>query len=258
MAIDHSLGRFQDEFMAALWRTGSATAVGAAGSDSWMEQPGFAVYRNTVMAACLDALEANFPSVGGLAGKEWMRACAVEYVRAMPPSDGSLLHYGEGFPAFLLATLQGEHKAYLPDVARLDRYWIECHASRGDDALRPQDLALLQPEELAGRHLRPHASARWAYCSEAPAFSIWAAARGGLEDLGHIHWKPEGALLVRPESNVEWCSLDRAGCTFLDACGSGASLSEAGDAALSMQDDADLTALFVQLLNIGAFSRVID
>jgi hypothetical protein len=260
MTIDRSLGQFQDDFTAALWRTDRNTPRHAVASGTWMEQPGFAVYRNTVMAACVDALEANFPSVAWLAGKEWMRVCAQEYLRTEPPRDGSLLHYGEGFPAFLQATAQGEHKTYLPDVARLDRYWIECHASGDEEALRAQDLALLQPDELAGKRLRPHASSRWTWSSEAPVFSIWEGARRGLEDFSQLVWKPEGALLARPASSVKWCVFDQAGCAFLDACRGGASLGEAGDAALAVETETgiDLAALFVQLLTVGAFSRFIE
>ncbi|MBW8719456.1 MAG: putative DNA-binding domain-containing protein, partial [Variovorax paradoxus] len=53
-------------------------------------QPAFAVYRNTVMKACIDALQANFPTVAQLVGEEWFRAAAALYVAADPPSDGRL------------------------------------------------------------------------------------------------------------------------------------------------------------------------
>ena len=32
-------------------------------------QPGFAVYRNTVMKGCIDALQANYPAVARLVGE---------------------------------------------------------------------------------------------------------------------------------------------------------------------------------------------
>jgi len=39
-------------------------------------QPGFAVYGNTVLKGCIDALQASYPTVCQLVGEEWFRAAA--------------------------------------------------------------------------------------------------------------------------------------------------------------------------------------
>ena len=49
-----SLASFQDAFVDALYDTESSTM------DSLTQQPGFAVYRNTVLKGTTDALLANF------------------------------------------------------------------------------------------------------------------------------------------------------------------------------------------------------
>ena len=68
------LSAFQDGFSAAL--------LGHAEHAPWLSalesQPGFAVYRNTVLKGCIDALQASYPTVCQLVGEDWFRAAATE------------------------------------------------------------------------------------------------------------------------------------------------------------------------------------
>ena len=91
------LAQFQASFAQALFAPADIDSPVAALS----AQPAFAVYRNTVMKACIDALEANYPAVARLVGSEWFRAAAALYVAARPPNDARMLRYGDGFPDFL-------------------------------------------------------------------------------------------------------------------------------------------------------------
>lgn len=246
------LAQFQDDFARALLapEAGSSAALVALTC-----QPGFAVYRNTVMKGWIEALQANYPAVTQLVGDEWMRAAAAIYARAHPPQDARMLYYGENFAEFLAGFEPAAALPYLPDVARLDRYWTECHAAPDQPALDPDALASLAPDALAGAVLHPHASARWAYFTTGPAYSIWAANRNAQGDHSELAWRAEGALLVRSAGNVEWCMLDAPGCAFMDACNKGEPLAHAAAAALAVQDDADLAQLLARLLSIGGFSR---
>ncbi|MGH8808915.1 MAG: DNA-binding domain-containing protein, partial [Noviherbaspirillum sp.] len=91
-----NLTQFQDRFSQALFAPEPAPDIAALA-----RQPGFAVYRNTVMKGCIDALQANYPSVTRLVGEEWFRAAAAIYVVEHGPRDARLLYYGEQFPDFL-------------------------------------------------------------------------------------------------------------------------------------------------------------
>ncbi len=93
------LADFQDAFAAALLATGASTVDPAV--QALVAQPGFAVYRNTVLAGCIDALQANYPTIASLVGEESFRAAAAVHARAHLPTQPSLLLYGERFPAFL-------------------------------------------------------------------------------------------------------------------------------------------------------------
>lgn len=140
-------------------------------------QPGFAVYRNTVVRVCVDALQANYPAVARLVGDPWFRAAATIYVRRAPPSQPCLVDYGEGFAGFLADFAPAAQLPYLPDVARLDRLWTEAHLAPDDAPLDAARVAALAPAELADTVLRPNAAARWAWFANHPAFSIWRHSR---------------------------------------------------------------------------------
>lgn len=240
---------FQSAFAQALF----APAQGPA--DSLAAQPAFAVYRNTVMKGCVDALEANFPTVARLVGGDWFRSAAALYVTAQPPREPRLLFHGEGFAAFLEQFEPARELPYLPGVARLDRCWIEAHAA-ADAACDPVFFATLSPEGLAATIARPHPAARWRWFDGKPVFTIWQRHRTGHHhDGGDIAWQSEGALLTRPGDAVVWRAASAADCAFLEACAAGAPLGVAAAAALRLQPNVDLADLLAGLLRAGALIR---
>jgi len=217
-------------------------------------QPGFAVYRNTVAQGCVDALEANFPTVARLVGREWFRCAALAFARARPPRDSRLLFYGDAdFPAFLQAAPGAADLPWLADIGRLDALWRACHAAADARALAATSLAELSPEALGARVLRPHPATRWLWFDGQPVASIWSRNRDG--DEASFAWQGEGLLLTRPQAAVRWQLLSHAGCAFLDACALGRSLGEAAQHALDQDAETDLAGLLRQLLQAGAFNR---
>jgi hypothetical protein len=254
-----SLGRFQNAFAQALMAPHSCNGSESGTIGTLAAQPGFAVYRNTVMKGCIDTLQANYPAVVRLTGEEWFRAAAAIYVRETPPHDPTLLHYGASFAAFLARFEPAAELPYLPGVAQLDRLWTESHIARDEATLDAAAITTLAPEKLATAVLVPHAAARWAWFADAPIFSIWSHNRAGdvaNNDSWEPEWKAEGALLTRAHDAVEWVALDAADCAFLDACATGGTLAQAANAALAAEDGADLQQLMRTLLRAGAFNRM--
>lgn len=217
-------------------------------------QPAFAVYRNTVMKGCVDALEANFPTVVRLVGRDWFRAAAAIHATAELPRDARLLFYGEGFAAFLEGFEPARDLPYLPGVARLDRSWIESHAAP-EAVVDLAWFAGLAPAALAATPVAPHPAARWHWFAGQPVFTIWQRNRAGREDRDDIAWRGEGALLTRPAGGVTWREASQAECAFLDACAGGAALAQAAAAALRVEPGADLAQLLAGLLRAGALVR---
>jgi hypothetical protein len=236
------LARFQDEFAAALYGAGDFAPA---------RRPGFRVHRNNVITACIDALRANFPSVERLVGEEWFRDAAGLYARRHPPVEASLLRYAERMPGFLAGIESAAGLPYLAGVAQLDLLWIQAHAAADDAVLAPEQLEARSPHELGGLHLRPHASARWAWFDEAPVYTIWDANRRASVLARELEWRGEGALLVRRAGEVTVTRLERGACAFLDACRDGLSLAEASAAAGT---GAAAATQFAALLAAGALA----
>jgi len=250
------LAEFQDAFAQALLadaETGAGLPIAIA---ALAAQPGFAVYRNTVLKGCIDALQANYPAVARLVGDEWFRAAAAVYARENLPTHPTLLDYGAGFAGFLERFAPAAELPYLTDVARLDRLWSNAHVAADALPLDPAGLAALMPEETALVRLRLHPAARWRWFDESPIYSIWSRSRAGDGTIGEVDWHGEGALLTRPAAEVRQAPLDHAGVAFLDACARGESIAAAVLAALDIDPGADFPALLARLLDAGAFSAL--
>lgn len=247
-----TLSAFQDGMCTALMGTDPTTPA------PWLAalqaQPGFAVYRNTVLKACVDALQASYPTVCQLVGEDWLRAAAAVHARLQPPHDGLLMGYGAGFADFLAGFEPAASLPYLPAVARLDRCWTECHLAADAAALGRAWWARQAAEALPHLQLQPHPAARWAWCSDHPAYMLWQHHREGLPMDDALDWTGDGGLITRPQATVEWRALPQAGCAFLDACALGLPLEAAATRALAAEPAIDLAALIGTLLDAGALT----
>lgn len=249
------LARFQNDFLLALYHPESAK-VAPTSVSALAAQPGFAVYRNTVIKGCIDALEANYPTVARLVGSAWFRAAALPYVRATPPSSVMLMEYGGDFAEFLAGFAPARELPYLPGVARLDRLWTEAHVAADTTALDADTLAALPAETLGQLRLRPHPATRWAWHPDQPVYALWCANREERALAHDLPWTADGALLTRSarDGSVQWQAASLGVCAFLDACAADLALAEAAQAALQAQPDLDLTRLLADLINADALA----
>ena len=235
---------FQSHFAAALFDVRPSFELAS--------QPAFAVYRNTVMKGCIDALEANYPSVARLVGSDWFRAAAAVHVAARPPHDGRMLCYGADFAGFLAGFEPAADLPYLPGVARLDHSWTQAHTAADAHAIDGAWLATLSPEALGTLRIAPHPAARWHWFPDAPIFTIWERNRNASDSTEELDWHGEGALLTRPRDAVTWRGASLGDCAFPDACADGKPLGDAAVAAVTAQADCDIADLLAGLLRAGA------
>ena len=248
------LARFQAAFAQALMGE-------AVGDDPCLapllRQPGFAVYRNTVLRGCIDALQASYPAVVRLVGEEWFRAAAAAYVRSHWPQRPMLIDYGDGLAAFLADFPPAAELPYLPAVAQLDRCFTEAHLAADAPALDAASFAA-QVRAHAGRAdalvLAVHPAARWRWFAQVPALTLWQRNRADAFDDSAFAWTGEGALLTRPFGAVQWQPLPRAGAVLLDACAAGKSLAVALDEAAALADVETIGRLLSALIDAGAFA----
>lgn len=246
-----TLASFQEDFWRALWTPPSE----GASVDAWPPagQPGFAVYRNTVLSGCVDALVSLYPAVHRLAGENWMRAVAADFARASPPAAGELQHYGDGFPDFLEGVTADGDFAWLADVARLDRGWNHSHVAADGPVLELSALAHQDADGLATLRLRPHPAARWVTSANWPAFSLWQAARTKGADPNPPHWLGQSSLLTRPGGAVLACEIGPAALALLERCAADTALGEALDTVQARFPDVDIGAELARLLQQGTF-----
>lgn len=253
------LSHFQDAFSAALFQgdtvDGTSDPTEIKAIQALQAQPGFSVYRNTVLKGCIDALQANYPTVSQLVGDEWFRAAAAVYAHAAPPQNGLLMDYGQSFSEFLAQFEPAVALPYLTAVARLDRCWTECHLAFDAPALDADWLARQPLETLRTVSLQPHPAARWAWCETHPAYALWQNHRKGAIAQDDLPWVGDGGLLTRPRDAVTWRALSTAGVAFMDACASGLALEAAATAAITAEPSVDFAALITQLLNAGGLTE---
>ncbi|EMR45536.1 DUF2063 domain-containing protein [Pseudomonas putida] len=242
-----SLGQFQQAFIEALYSRPAHELSGVT------EQAAFAVYRNTVLAGCVDALRANFPSVCTLVGRAWMDETAAVYARQFPPSDPRLICYGATFPDFL-EDIQSQHAVpYLADVARLDLHWTEAFSAPYETCLNLVELAGMTPSDLDHGCLPPRASARWYWCEAHPVYTLWRCAREQVAWPHDQPWVGEGVLFVGTADGVCHQPLGKGGHAFLKACAAGQSLMQASELAQHAETDLDFTEMLGRLMTAQAF-----
>lgn len=245
-----SLASFQDAFVDALYGTESSLM------DSLTHQPGFAVYRNTVLKGTTDALLANFPTIERLVGTDWLRSATAIHARLSPPTDARLLHYGIDFPDFLDGFVPAQDMPYLGDIARLDLLWTQVHCAADEPGLALKDLSQFPATEFGSLLLKPRPTARWLWFPDCPAYTIWHINREQLEMPEELEWQGEGALLTRKAGRVHWQAASVADCAFLDACAAQLPLDLAADKAIEAEPGLNLESLIFRLVDADAFAAV--
>ena len=239
-------------FARALLDPNLATPAAVAGPKSKATHKRYNVYRNNVTVSLINALAVAFPATQRITGADFFRAMARFYVRAAPPLSPLLFEYGRDFPDFIERYEYAQSVPWLPDVARIERAWLDAYHAADVQPLMPRALASIPPERLADTVLKPHPATR-VVRSRFPVVTIFTANRsdGSASRIEVV--EPEDALLTRPALEVEARRLPPGGATFLTCLIAGESLGAAASAALSDSPSFDLAANIGGLLEAGAF-----
>jgi len=236
---------FQQAFAEALGAGGSRTA--------FSDHPAFAVYRNTVMRGCIDALEANYPAVSCLVGRDWFRSAAAIFVGEDPPRDARLVAYGERFADFLARFAPAFELPYLPDVARLDRLWTESYIAPDASHLDVASWRQADPTAMTSWHLTVHPATR-TFATDLPAFSIWSPSRAGEAVNGDLVWEPEAVMITRRNHEVRVTPASPAVLSLVHACEVGLSLADAIRTTNDAHPGTRIDLLVPLLVEAGAFA----
>ena len=215
----------QAEFAGALLSLARPAPTCLKGAAQGRAERRFAVYRNTVAAGLIEALQARFPVVERLVGEDFFRAMARAYVALEPPSSPLLFRYGDGFPDFIARFTPAAPLPYLADVARLEYARGFAYHAADRDPLPPASFAALDKGRLADFTVTLHPSAV-IVASAFPILSIWLANQA--ETVTPLrHRGAESALVSRPYLDVETRRLQPGTDAFLLALKSGSTIGAA-------------------------------
>jgi hypothetical protein len=243
-----SLAEFQQDFAATLLQPGAGGLA--------RELPaGLRVHRNTTIKGLVDALLANYPTVGVLMGESWLVDVARSYALQHPPQQAVLADYGDRFPDFLRATQVAEDWPYLPAVAELDRAWTQSLLAADAPVLVPEKLASLAPDAMVNVRLRLHPATRFGVYAQS-AVTVWMNNRPPAVPPRELtlDGRDEAALIVRNADGVKLLPLCVAGRAFIEAIIAGHGLVAAAGHGLEALPGADMATIWSTLLMQGTFA----
>lgn len=202
--------------------------------------PRFAVYRNNVTSALINALRVRYPVVETLLGRQAFDAVTRDFVARQRPRSPVLIAYGDSYPEFIAANAP---LPYLADVARLDNLWWRAYHAADAEPLTAQHFAVLTPENLETVRFGFHPSVA-ILASPWAIGAIWEAARqDGTLTEGEIA-RPQSILVWRPHADVRVRAIDDVVSPFLTALMDGKKLVDA----LGVGPGLDLQAQFQMLI----------
>jgi len=217
--------------------------------------PRFAVYRNNVLVALVDALAATLPVVQQLVGVDFFRAMAHAFALQHPPRSRVMALYGADFPAFVAQFAPAAGLPYLADVARLELCRVRAYHAADVDVLDQNTLqrALGLQEQLHNLMFSLHPSLHAVQSQHAVA-SLWAAHQGGLDgakgpNLADVDpSQPESALVFRDGLAVRVLPVSAATAGFIRALQQGQTLQQAAGLDLEHVLGLDLAASLALLI----------
>lgn len=244
--------RFFADFAAALRDREAPLPSPVARAENEPTRDGFSVHRNGVQTGLTGALAAIYPTLQRLIGHENFAALAAQYIPRYPPTSPVLHEYGAHFATHLASEPQLAHLPFLPDVALVERAWLDAWHAPDADALSATALTALAPEALMRKTLSPHPAARLLRLGSSAA-TLVRLDRAGGDLTGLDPLPPQAALITRPEVTVRIEVLTEGQSAFLAALLSGKTLGDAAEAGLTAEPQMDLPAAMALMIASGAF-----
>ena len=243
-------------FSAAILNPALPVPQGLHGPEARKADRRYAVYRNNVTISLMSALGANFPSVKRLVGDEFFAAMAREYARENPPTSRLMAEYGASFPDFLESFEPLAKYNYMPDVARLERLWLDSYHEADAEPLQGAALSAIAPEALFSTRFAVHPTARL-FASQYAAVSIMSANRSEGDVAPIDPAVAEYGLVTRPHLNVAVRHISASTHAFLGALTAGSTLGEGIETALALDADFNLAANLQGFLEAGVFTSAL-
>jgi hypothetical protein len=241
----------QSEFAAALLDSERSPPPAVTSHTAVVPIRRFGVYRNNVFSSLTDVLEAYFPVVLRLVGRDFFSAMAREFIRSSPPKSPIISSYGIGFPDFISTFEPAADVPYLADVARLELMRQRAYHAADQAPLKAVDLAVIPPEDGSSLVLILHPSFHL-LVSAFPVVSIWRTNTfdDEVRAIDCASGK-EQALVVRPELRVVVAELPGPSAEFIRHVMRGRTI---GEAAEMGGPRLDLVGTLATLIDVGGIT----
>jgi putative DNA-binding protein len=243
------LARLQGEFQEYLLRGTRAIEARVIGSERVPIETRLGIYAGAYGSRLIDALGSNYPALAALLGEDDFQALGARYVNTHDSPYFSIRHYGEALAEFLARDADYADVPLLAELARWEWALTEVFDAADAEALGPQVLAALAPQDWASLHFVCHPSVRrLALNWNAP--QLWKSLTEGGE-------RPELQVLAEPVEWLAWRgdlktwfrSLERTEARALDALRAGRSFGELCELLAEAQGGSAAPATAVTLLN---------
>jgi hypothetical protein len=209
----------------------------------------FSLYRGNLSATWRRTLGHAYPVVLALVGEEFFGGLARAYGRQYPSDSADLKRFGARFADFLAAFPPVAAFPYLPDMARLEWAVHLAHYAADAQALAPEALADLHPDQLEARRFALHPACAL-LASNWQVAALWQAHQDG-EGQGmfpHDMQVASCALVCRARWKAQVLVLDSAAHAALLVLQQGQTFGAALDAAFERDPAFDLAAHLRQWL----------
>ncbi|MBH3465336.1 putative DNA-binding domain-containing protein [Pseudomonas carnis] len=247
----------QQTFAEALLAPQATCPEGVFSSNGAEPASRFAVYRNNVHSALINALAAAYPVARQLVGDEFFRAMAGLYAQAHPPTSPLISEYGGTFADFIQGFEPAWSVPYLADVARLERLRVRAYHA-ADCLVLDQHCVLRQLQgcaQLGQLRVGLHPSLATLESSYS-VVSIWAAHQADGAITSFNPWHAQGGLVLRQGLVVKVFAIDRGSVTFINRLNQGAGLEMAIADALKASDEFDLHLCLTLLISHDAITHL--
>lgn len=186
----------------------------------------FAIHRNNVRSARIEALRQGFPVLERLLGAEYFTALAGVFIQQHPPRSAVFHEYGAELASFIEAFPPLAQLNYLADIARLEWARISAFHAADTPPFEVDSCALAGFADLVEIPLcwSPSVSL---LTSAHPLYRLWASQVDQLQAPGAQDWLPESVLVWRQGLQLRTEPLDELGCRLLRHMQPGRSLASA-------------------------------
>lgn len=211
------------------------------------------VYRHNIIGSLTDLMLSSFPLIENLVGKEFLEGMARTFILTNPPNMGCLSFYGEGFAEFIEGFAPAASLPYLPDVARFELTLNAAYYARDDDALSPEALASVAPEELGDTAFALRDSVHLLQ-SPYPLLAIREFCTAQASD-GTLDLDQGGAplMIYRPQLESQTVALNEDEYLMLNTLSEGRPLGEAVETVLNTYQGFDFQAFLQKHLALETF-----